>query len=422
MPSPKKRKVNHVVKETVNHNLCIGCGICHAICPDDAINMVLNRYNETVPCIDKKKCTDCGICVKFCPNTKSKIQKEAVKISGKKVPHQFGLDDADYFVAWSSNTSMRQKCCSGGVVTSIALKMLESGLIDGMVHVERLWGGRNELHYGARLSTTPEEIAEHVSSAYQPVDFSDVLLKLEPHKTYFITGTPCVIRGLKYLFKAKRYNNIKIITCALICSHIVNPMFVDFFADAHKIPDTKKWKVNFRNKDNIPDANNYNNHIYTANGDLLKINRFESFWTDFWRSYYFAMNVCLYCSDFWGYEADVSIKDAWGKWASDPLGKSIVVLRNKELLPILKDSGIIFEELDWDTIKDHQKPTPVFKQTQAYNKNFKHFISRSNRRNGLFKYKLISFSSKFMYKYLGFKGSHKIIKTIKKISEKLEKR
>lgn len=412
-----------VKNTTLKSNLCINCGICKAVCPNNAILMKDNKYGETNPDINKKTCTNCGLCEKFCPNTPAKLKYEALKINNTTIPAGFGLEEATYYLSYNSNKEERLKSCSGGAVTKFASYLLEKNIINAMIHVERLWGHRGEKHYGVRISTTTEEIKNNVSSAYQTLDFSTALSQLEENKTYFITGTPCVIRGLKYLFSEHyKYKNINILTCALVCSHNTNAQFIDFLTEINELDDKKEWQVNIRQKDaNNKDANNFNNHIYTKDKNLLLKNRHESGWTKIWRNNYFAMNVCLYCSDFWGYEADISIKDAWGKWSEDPLGKSIVIIRDKNLEKEFLKCGLINEIVEYDEVLSHQKASPIFKQEQAYNKNFKLILSKSNRRNKLLKFKIISYSSKFLYKYFGFKITKKIMKVIEFIANKGEK-
>ncbi len=410
----------NVINDTLKNNNCVNCGICKLVCPVNAISLQLNKYIEKVPTLDENKCNNCGLCTLYCPNTKDKINCEVEKLYKYKEPHTFGLHNAFYYVAWNPEKVQRQKCCSGGVVTALADYMLKSGKIAGMIHVERLWGHRGNLHYGARLSTSSDEICENVSSAYQPIDFSDVISKLEKGKTYFITATPCVIRGLKKLFKEnKKYNDINIVTCALVCSHNTNAQFIDFLTEINKLSDKNKWKVNIRYKDDeINDANNFKNLIYTEKDILLNKNRFDTKWTHIWRNYYFAMGACLKCSDFWGYEADISIKDAWGEWAKDPLGKSIVIIRNKAILDNFFNCGAVFEELNYEAMKEHQYKTAIYKQAQSYNKNNKSILSKSNRKNQLFKYTLISKSSKFLYANFGYKITSKIMPIIELIANR----
>ena len=412
-----------IFMQTLKYDLCINCGICKVVCPKVAICMKKNKYGELNPKIDKEKCINCGICSKYCPNTNDKRKEEAKKISSISEPHTYGLQNADYYVAWNNDKNLRQKCCSGGVVTELALYMLQNKIIDGMLHVERLWGKRGDYHYGARISKTVEEIKEHVSSAYQPIDFSEVLTKLENNKTYFVTGTPCVIRGLKKLFKEyKDFDNIKILNCALVCSHNTNAQIIDFLTEINDLDNSQEWQVNIRQKDgSIADANNFQNHIYTKDKNLLLKNRHESGWTNIWRSYYFAMNCCLYCSDFWGYEADISVKDAWGKWADDPLGKSIIIVRNRQLNDLLTETDLTLEALDYDSIKNHQKTTSDFKQGVSFEKNNKSIFCRKNRKSGLLKYKIISKLSKCLYKNWGYKISYPILYIVEFLLERITK-
>jgi ferredoxin len=50
------------LKNKVDEQLCLACGGCISICPQDAISMCGNRAF-----IFMKKCISCGLCVKTCP-------------------------------------------------------------------------------------------------------------------------------------------------------------------------------------------------------------------------------------------------------------------------------------------------------------------------------------------------------------------
>ena len=56
------------VKDISNKWLCHGCGICEAVCPQNAIWMIYDkRYRNYVPQVDPEKCSECALCVDVCP-------------------------------------------------------------------------------------------------------------------------------------------------------------------------------------------------------------------------------------------------------------------------------------------------------------------------------------------------------------------
>ena len=400
-----------VENSTIKNRLCISCGICGFVCPVKAISYKCNKFKEIIPVINKEKCIKCGVCYKYCPHTKEKMQDEAIKVSDCKVPEKRGLnEDYHYYLAYNPNNEERIKSASGGIITRLALSLLHDKKIDGFVHAQRLYAKKGELHFTGAISMSEAEILDRASSMYAPVYFGDVLEKLDEGKTYLFTGTPCVIRGIKYLFEnSKKCKNIKIITIALICSHNVNEQYSDWLADKNKIKNTA-YKINFRNKDNILDINNFNIHIWSKSGDLLKKDRNSAGFTESWRNYYFAMNCCLYCSDIWGYCGDISVKDAWDKYADDAFGKSLVVIRNNKLNDYFKTLPFRFETINSYDILHNEMPSAIFKQKESYNKNFLSIFSKQNRKNLLLKRKFISMFSKWLYEKFGYKITRNILK------------
>lgn len=400
-----------VLKSTIINNLCIGCGICRVACPTDAIAMKYTDKKEFVPEINNDKCIDCGQCVEFCPNTKEKLENESKKISSVDDPHSFGLKNASYILANDTDLEMRKKSASGGFVSALAIEMIKKGHIDYIIHANMKEGKKGDLHYGASISENIEEINNKRSSFYFPIEYSEIIKRFKgDNKNLLIIGVPCAIRGFTKLFtNHKDYNNNQIDTVALACSHNVNGQFVDFLADSFDIGKNKEFKCDLRNKDNIQDANNFNNHFFNDKKTISKVNRFDSLFTKAWRNYFFSMNVCNYCSDFWGYKADLTVKDAWGKWSNEsPLGHSMVVIRNEKTLGLVKESkNINYENLDYETVRNSQLATTEYKQKLAF--------SRLNNMNidklkgGFLSKKFFSKSSKLLYKKFGFFISKNIL-------------
>jgi coenzyme F420-reducing hydrogenase beta subunit/polysaccharide pyruvyl transferase WcaK-like protein len=406
---------NNIVCSTNKYNNCIGCGICDVVCPRGAIEIRWTRYREILPVIDYEKCIRCGICVQYCPNTKEKIEFEAKKITSSDDPNSFGLQDSTYLLAHDKDKENRKRSASGGFISSFIRHLFDKKIIDGVVHARMLEGKIGGIHYEASISMNYEESDKKRSSFYGPICYTNIIKSLSARNgRYLVIGVPCAIRALTNLFnKHETYKNNKIYTIALACSHNVNGQFVDFLAESLNIDKKEVFKVNLRNKDDIKDANNYNNHFFNEERDFAKTNRFQSVFTDTWRNHFFAMNACHYCSDFWGYTADISVKDAWGKWASNPLGDSIVVVRNTFLLEeILSSKYMEYEYLDFDTVSKCQLSTTKYKQYEVKDRLNLSCCNVKNLRSGFYKYYIFSKFSKWCYRNLGYNVSKIILFTL----------
>ena len=420
------KKEVHVGQSTVAYDHCIGCGICEVSCPHDAINMTITKYKEIIPQINDK-CTECTICIKYCPHTNDKITKTMKKASESENPYNYGIENNNIYLAHDKDIQKRLLSASGGALSAFIKELLKNNIIEYVIHANMIENTIGNMHYEASVSTTIEEIDKKRSSFYSPISFEKVLKKFKDkeHRILLI-GVPCVTRAVKHLFeKNKYYKKNNVFTAALACSHNVSSHFVDYIAESENISKKKSFKVNLRNKDNIKDANNFNNHYFQNNNkstSLLKKNRFDTQFTKTWRSYYFAQNICFKCSDFWGADADLSVKDAWGKWSVDPLGKSIVVMRNKELERIfLETSSIDKSKLTKKETDSLQKVTTQFKHIDIKDRIEKKLFSYENITNGYLRKKITSKISKLLYSNIGYKGTNIIMKLFERSADFLKK-
>lgn len=396
------------VEGTLKKHLCIGCGICRAACPHGAIEMVAGRDLVRRPSIDREKCTSCGLCAKFCPNAPAKIAAMAASAARTRGAQPIAPEGvlARSFLCWDSgNDDGRRRSASGGIATAIALKLLEERKIDAVIHVRRVLSGRGEAHGVAAVSHTADEVNAGRGSIYEPIDFSDALLSLKDGARCFMTGTPCVIRGVKTLFaEHPRYCKMKLYTCALVCSHNVTPQFADYFADRKRIAKDARYTVDFRDKTGIKDAVNYNSRYVAEGGiDLHLANRHKNGYIALWRSYAFALPACCKCPDFWCVEADISVKDAWGKkeWVADPLGKSVAIVRSEGMFEVFKACGFEVVPLDSAEVAQMQKPQLVYKLDEAKNKVTRSILSPANIRNGYFTKLLVALFTRWAYACFG---------------------
>lgn len=406
------RKKNILENRIRGQHLCVGCGLCALVCPSQAIQIVYGKFKEFRPSIEATRCDECGLCRKYCPVIRENLEALGTKISSSSDGMMFGLESSQCYVGFDQNQEKRKGSASGGVVTGILQHLLITGAIEEVIHAEAVNAVTGAVHYKVCISKSIAECHQRRSSFYGPLCYYDAMSHYQDKAARIaITGVPCVLRGLKKLFtEHPRFNKNKVTLLALSCSHNVSGQFVDYLADSFNIDPSQPYTALLRDKHNIPDANNFNTCFKYDNHVPDRRNRYSTLFTPLWRSYCFSLEACHYCPDFWGAEADVSVKDAWGHWAEDPLGKSIVVVRNQKLLEAIQTiDHLALEDLPLNIARDCQRETVIYKQVSILERFEKTWLSKNNRTSGFALYFPASRLSKKLYRFLGYRLSNVIL-------------
>ena len=161
---------------------CSACGLCQGkgYAKLDFENGFLTPKIET---------DDYDFFAKVCP------------VSGKayKVQEEWG-DHNGVYLGYSTDPDIRLKASSGGVITAIASYMLESKMVDGIIHTgkdaEKPWRTRTY------CSITVKELADRCGSRYsQSMPLADIFDLTKEGERYAYIGKPCDVLALINYFK-----------------------------------------------------------------------------------------------------------------------------------------------------------------------------------------------------------------------------
>ncbi|MFC1467901.1 polysaccharide pyruvyl transferase family protein [Verrucomicrobiota bacterium] len=269
-----------------------------------------------------------------------------------------------FHITYDIDENNRILSASGGTTTAVLKALLEEGEVDYAICAAPRSTPAGEPHFELRICASPEEVEACRSSAYGPLRYDEVLEQITAQeKTCVLVGLPCTMRAIKEL--PARYRRTIKYTVSLMCSHNVTDRFSDFMAYSHGIRN-ESFKINLRDNHGIPNANEFNTCFTTQSGKVIRTPRFHNGFTPAWRGFWFAQKCCLYCPDFYGADADLSVKDAWGRLSGDPLGVTLCIVRNPRIRGILEklkmENRLHFEECDAQEIWASQSATARYKQ------------------------------------------------------------
>ena len=175
---------------------CIGCGLCKSELQAD---MKKTESGFLKPSFNGSK-EEQEFLQAVCPiNGSRDNDREQVSIWDKR---------KGVYAGWAADAAVRRQASSGGVLTAISIYMLESGLVDAVIHV--VADADNPAATKCQVSTTKEQIIAGCGSRYSiSCPWLSLSSCVEQGKKYAAIGKPCDIAALRNLKNLdSRYENI----------------------------------------------------------------------------------------------------------------------------------------------------------------------------------------------------------------------
>ena len=300
----------------IARTLCNQCGICVSVCPVNAIKLKRDNYGNYFPVASyENKCIACQICLNICPGLSVDFNGLNKEIFGRLPDNYYVGNYNGSYLGYSNEPDIRLNSSSGGIVTSVAIHALETGLVNGVLVVKN--NDNDPFIPQVFVAKNKWEIYSAMQSKYFPVPMNIGLKQIlrEPGK-FAVIGLPCHIHGVrKAELKHKKLKDKIKLRIGLFCHMAVNIMATHFLLDRLKVDissvtDIKyregKWpgKIVFK----LSEGKSQVVQDITM-GNLIP---------------FFAPLRCTFCIDFTNELADLSVGDAWnlnlegseGGWAS----------------------------------------------------------------------------------------------------------
>ena len=322
--------------QVVEGGLCTGCGTCVALCPNEAIKLVMNgKKGIYIPKLNKENCNECGICHRVCPGHEVDFKQLNLEIFGKESEDVLIGNYLNCYIGHSTDQNIRYNSASGGLITQLLVFALEEGIIDGAL-VTRMKKDK-PLEPEPFIARTKNEIIEASKSKYCPVPMNVALKEILKSRggKFAVVGLPCHIHGIRKAEQINKELKEKIILhIGIFCNHTSNFIGTEFLLNKSEIKKEEVEKLNYRGAG-------------WPGGMLIELKsnrtRFISpsiYWNNLFGLNFFTPARCLLCSDGICELADISFGDAWlPELLDDKIGKSIIVSKSEigeQVLEVMK--------------------------------------------------------------------------------------
>jgi coenzyme F420 hydrogenase subunit beta len=281
---------------------CTVCGACIIACPDSHIKLIENRPKRPKRTVD---CVGCHTCYDACYMLRHDLIKDIESsIVGWGKKGSIGL--YSHVVAARTKDPQATKVCQdGGIVTTLMLYALDSGIIDGALVV-----GRENWAPAACVAKTRDGIIHAAGTKYGVVAvLKELRAAVVDHglSKICVVGSPCHIQSVRYLkYKGLPLASSVKLTVGLFCRENY-----EYDCIAEKI---RAKGVDVNQVDKLDVSGEFN--VYTAGSKLsLPITEAKRC----------VPRHCLVCQDFAAELADIAI----GSGGSTE-GWSTVIIRTEE--------------------------------------------------------------------------------------------
>ena len=335
------RKKLHI-KDVVNNHLCTGCGACSFIAPQE-ITMV-DTINQSRRPLIKNSIHPESVqeALKVCPGIGQTRDTSQQNQAIPELIDEWGTI-LEVWEAHASDSTIRFRSSSGGVITALSLYCLEQETMSGSLQIS---GDDNDaLLNQTKLNTSREEILNSTGSRYSPASPCDSLSKIEnADNPCVMVGKPCDVLAASNAAKirSKLDQNLGL-KLSVFCAGTPSVEGVISMTNAIQEKSVSNLaKLRFRGMGWPGFMTGIFRNQSTENTEVKSMS-YAKGWGNYLQKY--RQWRCHMCADHTGEAADISIGDPWYRPVDqDEKGSSLLLVRTergKEILHKAVKAGYV---------------------------------------------------------------------------------
>ena len=344
------RRINNV-SDVVSWRLCLGCGACASVCPEQALTLVDVEDDGLRPRRAPAKCVDCGSCLSVCPG----IAIDAPTAQSDTIS-DLSLAWGNVLEVWegyAGDEAIRFLGSSGGVATALSLFWCERMGGEGVLHIGP--EADRPLVNAPMLSRSRDELAARTGSRYAPAAPCAGLNFLKPGVgQYAFVGKPCDVVAVRKCQSAGIETARAIgLTMSIFCAGTPSTRGTKMLLDSLSVAPEAVAQLRYRGCGWPGQAQ----VCLIGQSDDGPSMSYEDSWGTILSKH--TQFRCRLCPDATGELADVSCGDPWYRdiKPGDP-GRSLVLVRTEAGRQVLRgamDAGYVqLEKADPQTLPASQ--------------------------------------------------------------------
>jgi len=185
--------MNKTISNAVANNLCVGCGICAVIFEQAVVEMKISSNGFLRPHVIKEpNHSEIELFNKVCPGINVSHTRRDSSFTPTWGPVK------EVMTGHATDDEVRYKGSSGGIVSALAIYLLETEQVQGVLHI--VPSDQSPFENIAQISRTREDVLRGAGSRYAPAAPLSLLSEcLNQEGVFAFIGKPCDIVALKSL-------------------------------------------------------------------------------------------------------------------------------------------------------------------------------------------------------------------------------